>query len=177
MYKTDFIVKYNTIENELLQLLENNTKSNSNVEVNDIKGVDDNSDDEDYNYTKTDISYICDKLYRDELISVFDAEGLSDPKLESGMHLLFEKIHKYEVFNNFLQDVGKYFMDKTRAKTEEEELHFKQNSDYFIFITMFSQQMFYMTHQLICKLLVDGDVSNELIDEMKVKILTVITHS
>ena len=93
------------------------------------------------------------------------------------MHLLFEKIHKYEVFNNFLQDVGKYFMDKTRAKTEEEELHFKQNSDYFIFITMFSQQMFYMTHQLICKLLVDGDVSNELIDEMKVKILTVITHS
>ena len=93
------------------------------------------------------------------------------------MYLLFEKLQNYEIFNHFLQDVGKNFMDKSRVKTEEELFNFKQNSDYFIFITMFSQQMFYMTHQLICKLLVDGIVSNELIEQMNVKILTVITHS
>jgi len=178
MYKTDFIVKYNTIENELLQLLEkDNKKLNSNVEANNVKGVDDNSDEEDYKYTKADILNICGKLYRDELISVFDAESIEDPKLEKGMYLLFEKLQNYEIFNHFLQDVGKNFMDKTRVKTEEELFHFKQNSDYFIFITMFSQQMFYMTHQFICKLLVDGVVSNELIEQMNVVILTVITHS
>lgn len=170
MYKTDFIVKYNTIENELLQLLD---KDNNKDEDNNS----DNSDDDDYKYTKTDISYICDKLYRDELISVFDAESLEDPKMDTGMQLLFEQLLKYDTFNLFLLDVGKQFMDKSNAKTEEELLHLKRNSDYLIFITMFSQQVFYMTHQWICNLLLNDTFGSELMDEIKTKILTVILYS
>uniref|UniRef100_A0A6C0I8F9 Uncharacterized protein n=1 Tax=viral metagenome TaxID=1070528 RepID=A0A6C0I8F9_9ZZZZ len=164
MYKTDFIVKYNTIENELLQLLDKREETPL-------------EEDDDYKYTKTDISYICDKLYRDELISVFDAESLEDPKMDTGMQLLFERLLKYDMFNLFLLDVGKQFMDKSNAKTEEELLHLKRNSDYLIFITMFSQQVFYMTHQWICNLLLNDTFGSELMDEIKAKILTVILYS
>ena len=98
MYKTDFIVKYNTIENELLQLLEKE------------EPLKEEEEEDDYKYTKTDILNICDKLYRDELISVFDAECLNDPKMDTGMQLLFERLKKNDNFNLFLQDVGKQFI-------------------------------------------------------------------
>jgi hypothetical protein len=37
-------------------------------------------EDEDEDYTREDVACICDKLYRDELLSVFDADSLEDPK-------------------------------------------------------------------------------------------------
>ena len=165
MYKTDFIVKYNTIENELLQLLEKE------------EPLKEEEEEDDYKYTKTDILNICDKLYRDELISVFDAECLNDPKMDTGMQLLFERLKKNDNFNLFLQDVGKQFICENIPKTEEELANLKMNADNLIFITLFRQQVFHITHQWICRLLTYGDVSNELIYEMKTKLLTVISHS
>lgn len=170
MYKTDFIVKYNSIENELLQLLEKKGNEKEGDE-------DDDEEEDDYKYTKSDILNICDKLYRDELISVFDADSLEDPKLDSGMQLLFDKLTKYEVFNLFLQDVGKHFSYENIPKTNEELTTLKRNSDSLIFVTMFSQQVFHITHKWICNLLSNGIGNTELMEQIKEKIVTVITHS
>jgi hypothetical protein len=41
---------------------------------------------------------------------------------------------------------------------------------------MFSQQLFYLTHQCICKMLVEGHVGNELLNELKSKLITIFSY-
>ena len=139
--------------------------------------VDSDSDDqEDYKYTREDIAYICDKLYRDELLSVFDADSLEDPKMDAGIKMVFEHLIKHDEFIQFLEELSPKVMDKSKVKTEQEQFNFKRNTDYLIFITMFSHQLFYLTHQCICKMLVNEHVGDELIGELKGKLLQIFSH-
>jgi hypothetical protein len=120
--------------------------------------------------------YICEKLYRDELISVFDAESLEDPKMDAGIKMVFERLIKHDEFSKFLVELSPYVVDNSKAKTEQEFFIYKRNSDYLLFITMFSQQLFYLTHQCICKMLVEGHVGNELLNELKSKLITIFSY-
>jgi hypothetical protein len=227
MYKTDFIVKYHDIENELTKKLEqqmaekvasqissaiqanfNFTNMNTNINIvtningnpiltktitptseqnivhntdtnntnNDDTNDDDDDDEEDYNYTRKDIECICEKLYRDELISVFDAESLEDPKMDAGIKMVFQELLKHEQFSKFFVELSPYIVDNSKAKTEQEIFNYKRNSDYLLFIVMFSQQLFYLTHQCICKMLTDGQVEEELMNELKSKLITVFSY-
>ena len=133
-------------------------------------------EEEDYKYTREDITYICDKLYRDELLSVFDADSLEDPKMDAGIKMVFEHLIKHDEFIQFLNELSPKVMDKSKVKTEQEQFNFKRNTDYLIFITMFSQQLFYLTHQCICKMLVNGHVGDELIGDLKGKLLQIFSH-
>ena len=137
---------------------------------------DDDGDLSDYAYTREDIMYICEKLYRDELISVFDAESLEDPKMDAGIKMVFERLIKHDEFSKFLVELSPYVVDNSKAKTEQEFFIYKRNSDYLLFITMFSQQLFYLTHQCICKMLVEGHVGNELLNELKSKLITIFSY-
>ena len=78
MYKTDFKVKYHDIEQELIE------KNKSTCE-----------------YDNQDILDICEKLYRDEFISVFDAENIYDDKIDIGMKYVYNKLILNKEFNNF----------------------------------------------------------------------------
>jgi hypothetical protein len=133
-------------------------------------------DEEDYKYTRDDIAYICDKLYRDELLSVFDADSLEDPKMDAGIKMVFEHLIKHDEFIQFLEELSPKVMDKSKVKTEQEQFNFKRNTDYLIFITMFSHQLFYLTHQCICKMLVNEHVGDELIGDLKGKLLQIFSH-
>jgi hypothetical protein len=146
---------------------------NNNNQNND---EDDDGDLSDYDYTREDIMYICEKLYRDELISVFDAESLEDPKMDAGIKMVFERLIKHDEFSKFLVELSPYVVDNRKAKTEQEFFIYKRNSDYLLFITMFSQQLFYLTHQCICKMLVEGHVGNELLNELKSKLITIFSY-
>jgi hypothetical protein len=166
MYKTDFIVRYRDIENELMKRFDH-----------DIKEQDDQAlAEEDYNYTREDVTCICDKLYRDELLSVFDADSLEDPKMDSNIKMLFERLIKHDVFIQFLEELRTKVMDKSNVKTEQEQFNYKQNTDNLIFMTMFSQQIFYLSHQCICKMLANGQVNDELIGELKHKMLQMFSN-
>ena len=136
----------------------------------------DDDDMSDYKYTRQDIAYICDKLYRDELISSFDAESLDDPKMDAGIQMVFERLIKHDEFKQFLLELSPIAMDVSKAKTEQDFLNLKRNSDYLIFITMFSQQVFYLTHQCICKMIVDGHVGPELMGELKEKLMKIFSY-
>jgi hypothetical protein len=140
------------------------------------KDAEDAEDEEDYKYTREDIAYICDKLYRDELLSVFDADSLEDPKMDAGIKMVFEHLIKHEEFIQFLNELSPKVMDKSKVKTEQEQFNFKRNTDYLIFITMFSHQLFYLTHQCICKMLLNGHVGDELIGDLKGKLLQIFSH-
>jgi hypothetical protein len=144
--------------------------------INEDNDDDDEDDLDDYKYTRQDIIYICEKLYRDELISVFDADSLEDPKMDAGIKMVFEHLIKHDEFSKFLVDLSPHVVDNSKAKTDQELFNYKRNSDYLLFITMFSQQLFYLTHQCICKMLVEGHVGDELMNELKSKLITIFSY-
>jgi hypothetical protein len=48
----------------------------------------------------------------------------------------------------------------------------RRNSEYLIFITLFSQHVFYITHKCICQLFTVGDVDPNLMDRLKDKTIS-----
>jgi len=245
MYKTDFIVRYHDIENELVRRLEvrlaaeaaaeitaaiesvfrnAGDHSNENIVINvEVGGSGDSDDDNgnrgqrievvnsnrrkaqlkveaaqsreevvveeeqtaeeeeeeesDYKYNRKDITYICEKLYRDELLSVFDAESIDDPKMDEGIKAIFEALIKNEQFQSFLKEMNGLLSDPSTAKTELELANLKRNTDYLIFITLFSQQTFYLTHKCLCEMLTLGHVTSEMMDQLKQRTLKIFNIS
>jgi hypothetical protein len=165
------------VANEKTQVVESEeTKALAQAPVVAVAVEEEEAEEEDYKYTRDDIAYICDKLYRDELLSVFDADSLEDPKMDAGIKMVFEHLIKHDEFIKFLEELSPKVMDKSKVKTEQEQFNFKRNTDYLIFITMFSHQLFYLTHQCICKMLVNEHVGDELIGDLKGKLLQIFSH-
>ena len=127
--------------------------------------------DEDYKYNRKDITYICEKLYRDELLEVFCAESIDDPKMDEGIKAIFEKLIKNEEFKTFLVEMNGLISEPNTAKTETELANLKRNTDYLIFITLFSQKMFYLTHRCLCQMLILGHVKPEMMELLKQRTL------
>ena len=236
MYKTDFIVRYHEIENELVRRLEvrlaseaaaeitaaiesvfknAGDHSNENIVINVEVGGDSDDEtghrgrrievvnsnkktvkddsvpnddedqadeeqseeeqeeqsDEDYKYNRKDITYICEKLYRDELLEVFGAESIDDPKMDEGIKAIFETLIKNEEFKTFLVEMNGLISDPNTAKTETELANLKRNTDYLIFITLFSQKMFYLTHRCLCQMLILGHVEADMMELLKQRTL------
>jgi hypothetical protein len=61
--------------------------------------------------------------------------------------------------------------DPNTAKTETELANLKRNTDYLIFITLFSQKMFYLTHRCLCQMLVLGHVEADMMELLKQRTL------
>lgn len=253
MYKTDFIVKYHDIENELIRRLElrlaaeaaaeitaaiesvfrnSGEHSNENIVINiEIGGTgdsddegngrhrfeimnsnrtknnieeeetikkegeetvkegeetvkeeetvkkegEDDDDDEDYKYNRKDVTYICDKLYRDELLTAFGAETIDDPEMDEGIKMIFEALINNEEFQQFLKELNALLLDTSTAKTETELANMKRNTDYLIFITLFSQQSFYLTHKCLCEMLTLGKINPELMLSLKQRTMKIFS--
>ena len=127
--------------------------------------------DEDYKYNRKDITYICEKLYRDELLEVFGAESIDDPKMDEGIKAIFETLIKNEEFKTFLVEMNGLISEPNTAKTETELANLKRNTDYLIFITLFSQKMFYLTHRCLCQMLILGHVEADMMELLKQRTL------
>lgn len=136
------------------------------------EGGEDDSDDEDLDieYTMEDVHTICDKLYRDELCSVFEAESINDPNMDAGIKRVIEKMIDNANFKQLLEDIKNEIIDVSKfTGTPTEIANMVRNSEYLIFITLFSQHMFYMTHICICQLFTINDIDPELIIQLKNK--------
>ena len=165
MYNTKFIVKYHDIQEELVLKLKNKTE----------KEYQENSDDE-YEYSNKDILDICDKLYRDELCSVFYAENIIDDKIDKGLQEVLQLMLLNTDFKNIIEDIKKIVygieisnrsgLNKNKDNDEFEE-NFKENSTFFVFMILFSQNIFYITHKCICQQLDTGIIDNCLLEEIK----------
>jgi len=148
MYKTDFKVKYYQIETELLE------KVNS--------GED--------GYTKDDIFIVCEKLYRDELSSVFDDEGPLDATINNGIEHVLELMGKNDDFVSLMNEISDFFMfDKSdqSSSTVEEIQNYKYNVDFIIMLAAFSFQVFHIMHKCVCSQLTKNEISHELLDVLK----------
>ena len=161
MYNTKFIVKYHDIQEELVLKLKNKTEEE----------YLENSDDE-YEYSNKDIIDICDKLYRDELCSVFYAENIIDDKIDKGIQETLQIMLLNNDFKIIIEDIKKviYSIETPNRKgdiKDDLEEKFQENVTFFAFMILFSQNVFYITHKCICQQLDTGIIDNNLLKELK----------
>lgn len=134
---------------------------------------DDDDDCEDLEYTMDDVHLICEKLFRDELLSVFGVETINDPNMDAGIKRVIEKMIDNKNFKQLLDDIKHELIDfSSFSGTPTEMENIRRNSEYLIFITLFSQHVFYITHKCICQLFTVGDVDPNLMDRLKDKTIS-----
>lgn len=147
--------------------LEHKEKVDKNPEDGD---VDDDDDGEDLEYSMDDVHLICEKLYRDELLSVFNVETINDENMDAGIKKAIEKMIDNAKFKQILEEIKQELMDLSNPTGTPEEIeNIRRNLEYLIFITLFSQQVFYITHKCICQLFTVDDVHPDLLDRLKEK--------
>lgn len=130
----------------------------------------DESDDEDLEYTLEDVHIICDKLYRDELLSVFNVTSTEDENMDAGIKSAIEQMINNQSFRNLLDDIKTNLVDfENFTGTPEEMENMKRNTEYLIFITLFSQKLFYLTHVCLCQLFTVGEIDPQLLLKVKEK--------
>ena len=71
----------------------------------------DESDDEELEYTLEDVHIICDKLYRDELLSVFNVTSTEDENMDAGIKSAIEQMINNQSFRNLLDDIKTNLVD------------------------------------------------------------------
>jgi len=159
MYNTGFEVKYHDIMEELTYKLKNNS---------------DNKEEYcEYEYTSQDILDICDKLYMDELCSVFYSEDILDDKIDRGMKYVFEKMLDNQEFKIFFNKMKDSYFNETFVDlelTEEEKQTLRNNSHTMVILNLFSKELFYITHKCICQQIntrvIDASLIGQLFDSI-----------
>lgn len=160
-----------------------NDKADTDVDKDADKDINDKADNkeestegdslEDYDYTLEDVYDICEKLYRDELLSVFNVESISDENIDVGIKSAIEQMIDNESFRLLLDDIKNNLIDfDTFTVTPTELENMKRNSEYLIFITLFSQKLFYLTHKCLCQLFTVGEIDKELLLRVKEKTIS-----
>ena len=158
MYDTKFIVRYHDIQEELVLIL----KKDNEVDH--------------YQYSSQDILDICNKLYRDELCSVFYAEDIMDDKIDKGMRTVFDIMLVNPDFKAII-DKMKELLLLRESKNLELELELESESDTVnlesvnldtinleILLTLFSENIFYITHKCICQQITTGHIDTDLLE-------------
>ena len=163
MYNTKFQVKYYNIEKELL--------SNINL-VEEYQ----------YQYSPQDVLDICNKLYRDELLSVFDLEFFEDDKMNEMIKNVYNTLMINIEFKKIIDEILQFsFKDFFLDKMEDIPLNLKKEREdsikkQIILTTLFSQHLFYITHKCICQQLEVGTIDNELLLELKTHSIDIFTN-
>ena len=153
MYNTQFKVKYNDIKEELTH----NLKSSEYKETSD----------EEYAYTVNDILDICDKLYRDELLSVFDAEDIMDDTVDKGLRYVYDIMMKNEKFKDIIDEISRLYISDDVSLDNPKTVEQKDMINQIIVISLFSQQLFYIMHKCICQQFDKGEIDETLLVELK----------
>lgn len=137
-----------------------------------VKKEDDDEEDEDIEYTMEDVHLICEKLYRDELLSVFEVETINDGNMDAGIKKVIEKMVENPKTKKMLEDIKENLVDFTSfTGTPTEMENIRRNADYIIFITLFSQHIFYITHICVCQLFTINDIDDELVNLLKERMI------
>jgi uncharacterized membrane-anchored protein YjiN (DUF445 family) len=119
------------------------------------------------------VHLICEKLFRDELLSVFGVETINDPNMDAGIKRVIEKMIDNKNFKQLLDDIKHELIDFSNfSGTPTQMENIRRNSEYLIFITLFSQHVFYITHKCICQLFTLDDVDPNLMDRLKDKTIS-----
>lgn len=165
-YDINVDVKYKRIETELLE----NYQSKE-VDTNKLsKEFPNRAFDEDYN--EEDIKFICEELYRFELLSAFKAETILDDAIDNGLTELWSFINNKSITNNninnkdntkeFIELVEK-FSEKMGIALLEDNNDKKDASNKLAFSLMFNYDLYHIIHQIIREYVKNGQIDNSLL--------------
>ena len=155
MYNIQFDVKYYDIETELLDKLK--TKH-------EMGAVNINYDEEVEEYTSQDVIDICEKLYKDELLTVFNVDDIEDNRILLTIQEIFKIMQTNSDFHTTLNEIKSQIIHDTSSNIGT---NVSLNTNEFIFFTMFSHQMFHITHKCICQMLSSGTIDDALVSHFK----------
>ena len=144
MYNTQFKVKYNDIETELVEKLNNTETTEYNLE---------------------DVSDICSKLYRDELMTVFDVHYILDDRIDKGMKNVYEIMMTNSNFKQLAYDLEDTYFEEFIQNKEEKEQQVRQ----LLLMILFSQNIFYIMHKCICQQIELNTIDDDLLVTLKQK--------
>ena len=154
MYNTLFKVKYHDIEQELLAKIASiETEAGAD---HDLSG----------SYSTDDVTAVCDKLYKDELSSVFDAENILDDKIDIGMKAILAKMLENEDFGTCIKELKVHLQKYNDYNFSTDDLD-EDTTNCIINLTLFSKPIFHVTHKCICQHLSNGRIDKYLINELK----------
>ena len=140
MYNVDFQVKYKDIENELLgKIAAFEAKYKNEEGVHRWK----------LGYTIADVQLICEKLYRDEILSVF-YDNLEDDKLRSIEQIMLKNTEFMAVTNTFHDN--------------QYNVSAENGNGFFL---LFSYDVFHVLHKCICDQIKTDKVSPNLLEELR----------
>ena len=169
MYNIQFSVKYNDIETELLEKLKNKHEmdvANTNTDTNTDTNANTNYDEEVEEYTSQDVIDICEKLYKDELLSVFNADNITDDIILLTIKDIFKIMLTNSEFHTTLNEIKSQIIHDTSSNKYSNK-DVSLNTDEFIFFTMFSHQTFHITHKCICQMLSSETIEDILLSQFK----------
>ena len=172
MYDTKFIVRYHDIQEELVLILKKEEEEERGVPV------------EYDQYSSQDILDICNKLYRDELCSVFYAEDIMDDKIDKGMRTVFDIMLVNPDFKAIIDTMKELLLlresKNVELESESDTVNLESvnlesvNLDTInleILLTLFSENIFYITHKCICQQITTGHIDIELIAKLIIKLI------
>jgi hypothetical protein len=148
MYNTDYQVKYYFIKNELLNKLK----------------------EQDYKYNEEDIDLICNKLYCDEYVSVFNASSIFDDIIDINMRKIYNLIITHIKFKQLIDVINSELTNKYNYIINNDEVDDVDNK-YFIFISLFKCDTFYLIHQIICTFLTRQYIDNDLLVQLEKEVV------
>ena len=164
MYDTKFIVRYHNIQEELNIILK---------KENEV----------DNQYSSQDVLDICNKLYRDELCSVFYAEDIMDDKIDKGMKTVFDIMLVNPDFKAIIDKMKELLLLKESTNLELELDTVNLESDTVnletvnldvinleILLTLFSENIFYITHKCICHQITTGHIDTDVLENLILKL-------
>lgn len=134
LYNTNFEVKYHTIKHELLDKLEQSLKQDFHI----TDGININ----DFGYNKEDVLNICEKLYRDELLSVLGINNFLEDQMLESMNCAYNVIITNSKFNLIVAEITN--------KLKQEFIDYEETElNDILLIGLFSENVFYITHKCI----------------------------
>ena len=126
----------------------------------------------DYKFSRQDVKVICDKLYRDELLDAFNVESIF--KIAPRMRGIIKKMLRNKKFHAAIYETKLILIDVGTEEHRDEETGEISSPDELIFYTLFSNQLFYMTHKCICEMLKTGTVKAELLGDLKSNMIQIL---
>lgn len=152
MYNTQFKVKYKNIEQELINNLKNKIPDDPKVN--------------EYEYTSEDVLDICNKLYRDEFLSVFGAEDITDDIIDKGIKYIYDIMITNTKFKEIIDELSKFGINQF-IKNEEISNEKTESIKQLLLLILFSQNIFYITHKCICQQIELGTIDDDLLVELR----------
>ena len=151
-YNTQFKVKYNDIEKELM----------SKIDL-----------DKECSYSCRDVLDVCNKLYRDEFLSVFGLEYFENDKINEMIANVYDKMMTNIEFKEIVDNISNFCFKDFFLKKEENEESIKKQ---IILTTLFSQNLFFITHKCVCQQIELGTIDKDLLVELKTHSIDIFTN-